>query len=378
MGLITEEVQVTIQANNVKYYENLGYTIPLRKPTKSMSYKKDIVYDIGNFITVKIEDLQKGSHIMVDCLCDYCQENVVTIPYKKYIQITNSDIPKVTCKNCCSLKQKESIKNTYGVESIFQLEEFREKVRETNRQRRGVDYPTQSPIVKNKMRKNNQQKYGVDFVSQLDWVKEKKKITALQHYGVENCFQSEIIKEKIRYNNRQKYGVDYTLQTKEVREKSRKTMYKNQTAPTSKQQKYLCNLFGGELNYPIECYSGDIVLLDSMIDVEYSGGGHFLSIIYGSETEESFLKRQITRYNILKRNHYKQIEIISRKDYLPSDEVLLQMLEDAKRYFKDYPNHSWFEFDIDKNIYRNAENLNGVPYFYGKLRKIKESDLESA
>ena len=70
------------------------------------------------------------------------------------------------------------------------------------------------------------------------------------------------------------------------------------------------------------------------------------------------------------------MKIISSKDLLPSDEILLQMLSDAKQYFSDYQNHSWIEFDIDNSVIRNAENKNGVSYDFGKLRKINKSDIE--
>ena len=51
------------------------------------------------------------------------------------------------------------------------------------------------------------------------------------------------------------------------------------------------------------------------------------------------------------------------------------MLQDARNYFSDYPNHSWIEFNIDTSIVRNAENKNGAPYDFGTLRKIKDEDL---
>ena len=65
------------------------------------------------------------------------------------------------------------------------------------------------------------------------------------------------------------------------------------------------------------------------------------------------------------------MRIISLKDKLPSDEILLQMLSEAKQYFFDYPNHSWIEFNIDTSTVRNAEQKDGVFFDYGKLRKIK-------
>ena len=86
----------------------------------------------------------------------------------------------------------------------------------------------------------------------------------------------------------------------------------------------------------------------------------------------------MVRSLVIKKEGYKQIEIVSRKDYLPSDEVLLQMLSDAKQYFSEFPIHSWITFDIDEGIVKNAECKEGCSYFYGELRKIKKYDLQSA
>jgi hypothetical protein len=74
---------------------------------------------------------------------------------------------------------------------------------------------------------------------------------------------------------------------------------------------------------------------------------------------------------VIKRAGYKQMRIVSSKDKLPSDEILLQMLSEAKQYFFDYPEHSWIEYNIDTSTVRNAEHKNGVFFDCGKLRNIK-------
>ena len=56
MGLITKTVKIKWNQKTKKYYENLGYV-----------YTK--MYDE---FEVKIEDLQKGSSIKVNCICDNC------------------------------------------------------------------------------------------------------------------------------------------------------------------------------------------------------------------------------------------------------------------------------------------------------------------
>jgi hypothetical protein len=77
----------------------------------------------------------------------------------------------------------------------------------------------------------------------------------------------------------------------------------------------------------------------------------------------------------LKKEGYKQMRIVSTSDLLPSDEILLQMLAQTKEYFSTYPQHSWYEFNIDTSLVRNAEQKEGVFFDFGELRKIKKSDL---
>ena len=54
MGLVSKTAKVKWNASNKKYYESLGY----------------IYTKMGDEFEVRIEDLTKGSHVKVDCLCD--------------------------------------------------------------------------------------------------------------------------------------------------------------------------------------------------------------------------------------------------------------------------------------------------------------------
>lgn len=79
MGLITKEVEVKLCGNSIKRYESLGYEIP-RYYDK---YRGRYVVKEGTTITVKVEDLTKGSNYRVDVKCDCCGE-ILHIPYHKY------------------------------------------------------------------------------------------------------------------------------------------------------------------------------------------------------------------------------------------------------------------------------------------------------
>ena len=135
----------------------------------------------------------------------------------------------------------------------------------------------------------------------------------------------------------------------------------------------MCDLYSGILNYPISYYNADIYLSNDNFVIEYDGGGHDLNVRLGHLTQNEFNQKEIIRDNIIKRNGYKQMKIISSTDKLPSDDVLLKMLSDTRQYFIDYPNHSWIEFNVDNSTVRNAENKNGISYEFGNLRRITQN-----
>ena len=354
MGLITKEVEVKLWGQTVKYYNELGY-----------------IGKHGDIVTVKVEDLPKGSHIYVDVLCDYCKEEVFSTAYFHYNDEAKC-VKKHACKNCWQKKNEDIIIAKYGVKNISQLKNVQIKREETFEKNYGVRNPLQSNKIKEKQLQTVLNMYGVDNISQLKEIKERKMKTTLQNYGVSSPSKSEEVKEKIRMTNLQKYGVEYTMQSPEIRKKANETLCKNGTQKTSKQQLYLHSLYGGEINYPISYYATDICFPEEKLVIEYDGGGHDLRVTLGRITQEEFDRKEIIRSAVIKREGYKQMRIISTTDLLPQDDVLLQMLTQAKEYFSTYPEHSWYEYNIDASTVRNAEHKEGVFFDYGELRKITE------
>lgn len=254
----------------------------------------------------------------------------------------------------------------------LQNKECYEKLKETNLEKYGVENVSQLKEVRQKVEQTCLDKYGVGNISQNDEIKEKIKNTNLKKYGVECLLSSSEFHACSRVVDMERYGVYHHLQNKEILAKQKETFYKNGNCPTSHQQNYLHHLYKGEMNYPLSCYNIDICFPDEKLCIEYDGGGHVLSVKLGRITQKEFDRKEIIRNNIIKRNGYKQMKIISSNDELPSDDVLLKMLSDARQYFIDYPNHSWIEFNIGNSIVRNAENKNGISYDFGDLRKITQ------
>lgn len=375
MGIITKEVEIKLWGKNVKYYNNLGY-----------SGKH------GDTVVVKVEDLQSGSNVKIQYLCDYCKEEVITIAYADLIRRTK-ELNKMACKHCTSQKLQDIMQIRYGVDHYSKTQEYKEKWHKTCLERYGDSYrkqfmnkafetfygktgysfPSQSPEVREKMSQSYIEHYGIENYDKTMELRERTRKTNLERYGYVAPSQSPEVKEKTRITNLQKYGVPYTMQSQEVREKANKTLHKNGTQKTSKQQLYLHSLYGGEINYSISYYATDICFPEEKLVIEYDGGGHDLRVTLGRLTQEEFNQKEIIRSKTIKKQGYKQMRIISSKDLLPSDQTLLQMLFDAHNYFSIYPQHSWIEFNIDTSSIRSAEYKEGIFFDYGELRKITNS-----
>ena len=103
MGLISEEVEVVLNPNNVKYYENLNYEIP-----RHINKSGKLITSMGTKILIKTEHLLAKSSAKVDIKCDNCDKELKDIIWRDYSsQITKDNI--YYCHKCAS--------NLYGAES---------------------------------------------------------------------------------------------------------------------------------------------------------------------------------------------------------------------------------------------------------------------
>lgn len=169
------------------------------------------------------------------------------------------------------------------------------------------------------------EKYEIDCCSDC----RVKKITHsnLDTYGVENCGQLEHVKLKIANS----------LSGKEVR--------------TSQQQRHikflLDDYYDCILNYNCDTtynFNLDICIPSLKIYIEYDGSGHDLQVKFDNITKEDFKTKEIQRYNMLLRNDWKMIKLISKKDKLPTDERIIKIILDAM-YLLKYNNYVIYDFD---------------------------------
>jgi len=131
-----------------------------------------------------------------------------------------------------SLEIKNKVKQTnlkkYGVEYPSQLQSFKNKVKVTNLKNYGVENPLQSKIIKNKVKKTNLKKYGTEWAISSKTIQNKVKQTLKNKYGenIINVYQTKQIKNKIKQTNLKKYGVEYSLQSEEIKNKIKQTNLK--------------------------------------------------------------------------------------------------------------------------------------------------------
>lgn len=168
----------------------------------------------------KVKDTRKGH---------YYNNGVITKKIKEGDEIPDGFVRGMLLsdelKKKRSAKAKETFLKKYGVDNPSKSKEIYDKVRKTNLERYGHTCSAQSKLVKEKIKASNLKKYGVEYSFQAEVVKDKIKATSLERYGVDNPSKSDIIKNRIVESNRKNLGVDYPMQSKEVMDKSRVTSF---------------------------------------------------------------------------------------------------------------------------------------------------------
>lgn len=355
----------------IKRYEDLGYDIPKYKDKQGrMCVKK------GTSINVKIEDLSPTSRAKIKIKCDICGD-VFERTYMSYNR-SHSIGKKDYCSKCKSIGQQKTNIEKYGVPHVLQNKEILQKAKDTMLKRYGVENASQSPELKKKQEESLYKHYKTTTPCKNKEIQQRVVQTNISKYGVDYPLRLEEIKEKTRETWKNKYGglkEFYSYQAEKAKQtKANKVSNydanENKSIPISRQQEYLHKLFGGELNYPVWYYYVDIYLSDDKLCIEYDGGGHDLSVKLGRYTEEEFLHKQIVRDNIIKSRDIRIIRIISPTDKLPSDEILLQMRDNALEFFNT-TNHTWRNYYIEFGIMKDAEHKDGAKYDYGKLWNAK-------
>lgn len=429
MGIISETVKVVPNGKTISYYKEKGYDakhgqeleVKVEDLTQCSTVLVDVICDYCGKPREPMRYVDYNTQTKSGtkkCCCLKCvplkreeamlerygYKTVFEVPELKE-KIWKTNIEKYGSKSPSGNaevreKQKKTLMEHYGVNNPSLSKEIQDKRKETFLDRYGVENPLLDKEIREKIQQTIFERYGVENVSQNKDIQNKRTQTFIEHFGVTSPLQNKECLEKLKQTNLNRYGVEFISQLEESKQKTKQTnlekygcenpmqspeflekwfaKHGSNFVKTSRQQQYLCKLYNGILNYPFRCFALDVYLQEDKLDIEFDGSGHRMSISLGAVTEEEFEKKELYRNVALNKEGCKQMRIVSIKDLLPSDTILLDMLDYTRNYFNLYPQHSWIEFNIDASAVRNAEHKDGVPYNFGSLRRIKDADINTA
>ena len=172
---------------------------------RNSKYYKDLGYGTDKYVEINVNDLSKGSKVLVIVKCDYCgfEKSLV---YKDYYKNISSNRRYACSSKCAVLKSKETNLDKYGVDNPMKCEQFKNKGKETNIERYGVEYSSQSNFIKDKIRKTNLERYGVDNPMKSAIFINKMKDVNLEKYGVTCTLHSVGGKVKTIKSNLENHG----------------------------------------------------------------------------------------------------------------------------------------------------------------------------
>lgn len=198
--ILNDKVKININSNNIKYFKNKGF--------------QNI--NVKDIINVEIKDISKGSNVLIDCKCDICGKQK-KIKYRFYLE--NYEKYNIyTCHLCSKIKNKLTCKNKYNDENYNNREKFIKTLKDNNWDNKKIG-------ILEKVVKTNLKKYGVENVSQLEEIKNKRKDTMLKNHGVEYYVLSKEFREKSEKTSLKNYGTKHP-QTSEKMLMKRKEYYK--------------------------------------------------------------------------------------------------------------------------------------------------------
>ena len=141
-----------------------------------------------NLFGYKASSLVSGSKKKIVAVCDYCQKDYQTT--MKIRSKGQEKFPKDACQECKYIKREDASIKNFGVKNSAQKPEVRKKL-----SKRGKEW-FNSEEYKNKTKETNLKKYGVDnFMKTVEGVNRVKR-SVKRKYGVDNIMQIPYIAKK--------------------------------------------------------------------------------------------------------------------------------------------------------------------------------------
>lgn len=357
MGIVLPQtVKVRVAGGKNKYYENKGYGNGKKIKT-------------GDIIEVNVLDLPKSSGIKVKVICDFCGKET----YVHY-GCVSEDPYITTCRDkaCTNAKIRYTSILKYGCINPGCSKQAKEKREKTMIDRYGVPNAyCNGGQIKENIKKNNIEKFGVDNPFKSQEIQDKIKKHNLETIGVEHPCQSQEFQDNVKKILLERYGEDSAFKIPQFRQKILESFQFKGTGPCSRAQKYINLLTGGILNKRIDKFLADICFEKEKLVIEYDGGGHYYSVKTKQLTQKEFDIIEKEREEKINKKGYKIIRIIATKDRIPSDEVILNLVNGFKNSNFKIVRIDLEEGTIDRD-YNEKWNCK-----FGKLKRIGKKDLEN-
>jgi hypothetical protein len=172
--IIDDKVKIKLNSKTIRNYIQRGY-----------------VGKIGDEIEVKIKDLTKGSHAIINTKCDICgyEKQQMYKTYNYSIQLSG----EYHCFSCARKDAQRTCVKKYGGISPMCSKKVLKKREQGFLKKYGYVTNLMCEETKEKIRKTNLLKYGCENVSQNEKIKQKKKDTCLLNHGVVNPLKNSDI-----------------------------------------------------------------------------------------------------------------------------------------------------------------------------------------
>lgn len=213
-----------------------------------------------NLVTEYRKNGEYKKYCSSSCRCLGIAEKSKQTSLKKY----GVDNPSKSKEIKDRIKKSFTEKYGEGITNAMDLEEFRNKIKETNIERYGTDKPQSLIIFQEKTKQTNLERFGTEVPQKLQQLKDKTLETNLKKYGVLHHSELKETQEKKVKTNLGKYGVTNVSQNVEVYDKIVKRSYrtKNYILPSGK----ISKVQGYEpfaISYLLENYNENEIRIDT-------------------------------------------------------------------------------------------------------------------
>ena len=170
-------------------------------------------------------------------VCKECGKNTKFLTFGRGY----NDFCSTKCSNIYNLEtRKETSIKKYGVDNPSKSQIVKNKIKDTMFKRYGSFY-TQTVDYTDNVTKTNLAKYGKKWYMSTNDFKEKSKDSMLSKYGVEHNFNNGVIRENSKQTMLSKYGVNHALQNETIKQNFKTTRHNTTLKDVDEQGMLLLN-----------------------------------------------------------------------------------------------------------------------------------------